>query len=230
MTAALIDAELRAQICSGPMAGKHHTYALVDERLPPAPVLGEEEAVARLVRRYLAGHAPASLKDLRWWSTLTLKRLRAGVESLGDEVLSETVDGVEYFYLAQAQGAAQKLGPATATVELRDEPSGPCFELLQVFDELFVGYSETRDLIDPDGEYGSVLPIGFSKLMHVVLEGERLVGRWRRDKRAAKDGGGQVLGIQPTRPMAAADLAALERAAARYGDFVGLETTVDILA
>src|SRR5690606_11246666 len=40
LTAALIDAELRAVICSGPMAGKHHTYALVDERLPAAPVLG----------------------------------------------------------------------------------------------------------------------------------------------------------------------------------------------
>ena len=75
-----------------------------------------------------------------------------------------------------------------------------------------------------------MLPIGFSKLMHVVLEGDRLVGRWRRDKRSAKDGAGQLLGIRPTRPLAAADVAALELAASRYGDFVGLDTAVEILS
>ena len=227
LTAALIDAELRALICSGPLAGKHHTYALVEERLSPAPAVDEEEAVAKLVRRYLAGHAPASLKDLRWWSTLTLKRLRAAVESLGDEVAGEVVDGVEYLYLTETGAASRARAPAS----LRAEPDGPPrFELLQVFDELFVGYSETRGLIDPDGEYGSVLPIGFSKMMHVVLEDDRLVGRWRRDKRSAKDGGGQVLGIQLTRPMSEAELAELERAASRYGDFVGLETSVELLS
>lgn len=219
LTAILMDAEVRALICSGPMSGKHHTYALVEERLPPTPALSEDEAIARLVRRYLAGHGPATLKDLRWWSTLTLKSLLAAIENLGDEVSREVVGGVEYLWAADT-APSEPRGASRAASTAQGQ-----FHLLQVFDELFVGYRETRGLVDPDGEYGAVLPIGYSKMMHVVLEGERLVGRWRSDKQ----GGGQQIKIRPTRPMSADDFAGLRYATTRYGDFVGLETTTELL-
>lgn len=217
LAAALMDAELRAIICSGPLAGSQQTYALVEERLPTAPVMTEEEATASLIARYLAGHAPASLKDLRWWSSLTLSRLRAGVAALGDAVEHEVVNGVEYLYLTDG-----------VPVGAGAEP--PRFQLLQVFDELFVGYRETRGLIDPDGEYGAVLPLGFSKMMHVVLEDGRLVGRWRRDRRGAREGGGQVLSVRLTRPLTPADEAELRAAADRYGEFHSDSTTLILLA
>jgi len=213
LTAGLIDAELRALLCSGPVEGTKHTYALVEERLKPTPPLSRDEATVELVRRYLAGHGPATLKDLRWWSNLTLRALRAAVEELGDEVASEAVGGTEYLWLAQEQ-APEESG------------CGPQFQLLQVFDELFVGYRESRGLVDPDGEYGAILPIGFSRLMHVVLEGDRLAGRWRSDKR----GKSIEITVQATRPLSASDRLALERAARAYGMFVGTEVTLSVLS
>lgn len=212
LAAALLDAELKALICSGPVEGKHHTYALVEERLPPAAPLSPEEATAELVRRYLAGHGPATLKDLRWWSSLPLKRLRAAVDDLGDEIVSEQVEGVEYLWPAQDSPGR----------DCTDE--GPRFQLLQVFDELFVGYRESRGLVDPDGEFGAVLPLGFSRMMHVVLERDRLVGRWRSDRR----GEALEITVHSTQPLSKADRAQLEQAVALYGAFVGLEATLSL--
>lgn len=214
MTVALFDAEVRCLICSGPLAGNHHTYALVEERLPPAPRLEPEQATARLVARYLAGHAPASLKDLRWWSTLTLKQLRVGLEELGDAVAREVVDGVEYLRLAEP--------PDAGDASLVSAPEAPRFQLLQVFDELFVGYAETRRLLDPDGEFGAVLTIGWGELSHVIVEGDRLVGRWRQDRRR----GELELTMRLSRPLDRDDLAELEKAAARFGAFFGKPATV----
>jgi uncharacterized protein YcaQ len=214
ITVALFDLELQTVICSGPVRGRHHTYGLVDELLPSAPILATDQATALLVERYLAGHGPALLKDLRWWSTLTLKQLHNAVEDLGDRVQSAMVGGEEYLWLAEQ---------ALATAPAASERPGQRFRLLQVFDELFVGYSESRGLVDPDGEFGSVLPIGYTKMMHVVLEGDRLAGRWRTDKRRFESG---VAGLEVTlalnRPVSAGDVRELEAAVEAYGAFVGV--------
>lgn len=213
---ALFDAELRCVVCSGPLAGSHHTYALVDERVPPTPRLEPEEATARLVARYLAGHGPATLKDLRWWSNLTLKQLRAAVEDLGDAVAREVVGGVEYLRLASE--------PAPGVDGLVRVAEAPRFQLLQVFDELFVGYSETRGLLDPDGEYGAVLSIAWGELTHVVVEGDRIAGRWRHDRR----GKAVEVTVELARPLSRDDREALAEAAGRYGSFFGAEVRLTL--
>lgn len=213
---ALFDAELRCVVCSGPLAGSHHTYALVDERVPPTPRLEPEEATARLVARYLAGHGPATLKDLRWWSNLTLKQLRAAVEDLGDAVAREVVGGVEYLRLASE--------PAPGVDGLVRVAEAPRFQLLQVFDELFVGYSETRGLLDPDGEYGAVLSIAWGELTHVVVEGDRIAGRWRHDRR----GKAVEVTVELARPLSRDDREALAEAAERYGSFIGAEVRLTL--
>jgi Winged helix DNA-binding domain len=59
-------AELEGLICSGAMRGKQHTYALLDERVPPASMLTHEEALAELTRRFFTSHGPATIKDFAW--------------------------------------------------------------------------------------------------------------------------------------------------------------------
>ena len=214
MAALMFDLELKTVVCSGPLRNRQHTYALVDERLPPRAPLDPGEATSRLVLRYLRGHSPSTLKDLRWWSGLTIADLRRAVEDLADLVTTETVGGVEYVWLTDEP-------PAEAV-----DDAGT-FELLQVFDELFVGYSETRRLLDPDGEFGAVLPIGFTKMMHVVVEGDRLAGRWRGDRRQRA----LKLTFDLNRPLSKSGQASLEDAARTYGAFVGAdETGVDLTA
>ena len=57
----LAHAELEGLICSGPVAGGEHTYALMDERVPGRHAgFGRAEVLAELALRYVTGHGPAT--------------------------------------------------------------------------------------------------------------------------------------------------------------------------
>src|SRR3712207_9151704 len=70
----------RSVICSGGLKGKQQTYALLDERVPPAPALTRDEALAELVVRYFTSRGPATAKDLRFWSSLPLADIHRSEE------------------------------------------------------------------------------------------------------------------------------------------------------
>src|SRR5450756_992488 len=57
----------------GPMLGRGHAFVLVRDWLgaPPAAV-DRDRALAELARRYLAGHGPATDRDLAKWAGLPL--------------------------------------------------------------------------------------------------------------------------------------------------------------
>ena len=119
-------AELAAVIVNGVLRGKQHTYALLDERVPPTPALDPDEALAELTRRYFTSHGPATVKDFAWWSSLTLTQIRRGLALVGDALVSDEVDGRTYWF---APAAAPPPGPvATAHV-------------LQGYDEYGVAYT-----------------------------------------------------------------------------------------
>ena len=86
----MMSAELDQVICSGPRRGKQFTYALLDERAPRARVLPRDEALGELTRRYFTSHGPATLRDYVWWSGLTMKDARRGVEIAGRALVQET--------------------------------------------------------------------------------------------------------------------------------------------
>ena len=79
----VMHAEIDALVCSGPMRGKQHTYMLLEERVPPAPALARDEALATLARRYFTSHGPATAHDFAWWSGLTVADAREGVALAG---------------------------------------------------------------------------------------------------------------------------------------------------
>ncbi len=108
----MMDAELQQVVCSGPREGKQFTYALLDERAPRARVLEPDEALAELTRRYFASHGPATVADFVWWSGLTVKLAKTGLEILGRAVVSETIDGCTYWSVPS--GASVRKKPAAA--------------------------------------------------------------------------------------------------------------------
>jgi hypothetical protein len=71
-------------IVRGPMAGKDQAFVLVSDWLgiPPAAV-GREAALGELAERYLAGHAPASDRDLAQWAGIGLRDARLGLAACG---------------------------------------------------------------------------------------------------------------------------------------------------
>jgi DNA glycosylase AlkZ-like len=207
----LMHCELVGLIGSGGRDGKQQTYALLDERVPAGGRrLDRDEAVMELVRRYLVSHGPATVKDLSWWSGLTMTDLRAALGSLEDEVVSDEVDGLTLW--------------SAASDRSRRAPAARGVHLLQTYDELVVGYTESRFHGDTSGPLARkawterTFPTGL-----FLLDG-RVGGHWRRT-------------IEPKRVRASfhtydavgdADTRTLGSAAKRLGRFLGLPVTVEI--
>ena len=74
-THVLFAASIRGLVVRGPMRGSEHAFVAVSEWLgAPAESLERNDALARLARRYLAGHAPADARDLARWARIDTRR------------------------------------------------------------------------------------------------------------------------------------------------------------
>lgn len=93
----LFRAAIDGLIVRGPMIGRQHGYALVRDWLPetadPGAGIDRDVALAELARRYLAGHAPAGVRDLARWAGMPLRDARAGLSTIAGE-LHERPDGL----------------------------------------------------------------------------------------------------------------------------------------
>ena len=205
----LASAELDGIICSGPRRGKQHTYALLDERVPPAKSkMARDEAVAELARRYFTSRGPATLKDFMWWSGLAAADARAGVETNKAHLAREVVDGETYWLPASGPVSKRASRPASAY-------------LLPNFDEYLVGYVDRSAISDtpranPLDSRGSILSNA------IVIDGQA-AGVWRRTFRK----GGALIAMQTLAPLTPAKARAVTAAARRYGEFLGMEVTCD---
>lgn len=89
----LVAASLRGEIVRGPMRGSEHAFVAPSDWLSAAPPpLERPAALARLARRYLAGHGPADARDLVKWAKVTLGDARAALADIGNELV-ERPDG-----------------------------------------------------------------------------------------------------------------------------------------
>ena len=206
----LMHCELVALIGSGGRRGKQQTYALLDGRVPAGGPFDRDEALVELARRYLTSHGPATVKDMSWWSGLTMTDIRKALAMLGDEVGSEEVDGLSFWSVSAERG--------------RSAPAVRGADLLQTYDELVVGYTESRFHGETAGELARVAWSNPTFPSGVVLLNGRVGGHWRRT-------------AEPKRISAAihlyddvtdGDRNALEAAAKRLGRFFGSPVSVEV--
>jgi hypothetical protein len=113
----LLAATLRGLIVRGPMVGADHAYVLTRDWLGAPPRLPDREVLlAELARRYLAGHSPASDRDLARWSGLSLGDARRGLAAVSG-LLAERDDGLASLAgLAAGDGAGgggRRSGPGS---------------------------------------------------------------------------------------------------------------------
>ena len=198
----LMHAELEVLISSGPMQGKQHTYALVDERVRHSTSRPRDDALAALARRYFGSHGPATKRDLSWWASLTAADAARAIALLGAE-LERIEDGGRTYWSA---GASPE--PADSLVRAH---------LLQGYDEYVIAYSESRDVLDVR-RLARVTPPGRSMFTHAIVLDGQVIGHWRRRLTARA----VTIETQLARPLDAGEQAALDGAAERYGRFVGL--------
>lgn len=161
----LMVAELQGLVCSGPVRGVHHSYALVDEVVPATPDLDEADAHRELVRRFFAGHGPATVKDFTRWSSLTVAGTKVALAELGDVLEKVDVEGTPHWF--------------DPTVVPRRSPGAPAAYLLPVYDEVVLSYPTVNFPAAPDHPYAQHPDPFWAR---VVLD-ETTVGLWKRTVR-----------------------------------------------
>src|SRR5215471_4065163 len=100
----LVLASLRGITIRGPIVGREQAYVLVRDWLGTRPPpFDRDRALAELAARYLAGHGPASDRDLAQWAGLPVGDARRGLAAIAHR-LADRDDGL-------ASLAAQPGGP-----------------------------------------------------------------------------------------------------------------------
>jgi hypothetical protein len=198
----LLQAELDLVVCSGALRGKHQTFALVDDLVPPAEPISEDAALAELARRYFAGHGPATFQDFLWWSGLTAAQARHGLK---------LIEGAGLRRL-EAGGRTHWMGEAPAR---RAAPGAPV-HLLQAFDEYVIGYTESRRVLAVAGRPDA--PSGAPLHSNVVTRDGQVIGLWRTVPHPEE----ALVAVHLERPLDAATRSALEEEVERYGRFLQL--------
>ncbi len=198
----VMHAELEAVICIGPRRGKQFTYALLEERAPHAPALAREEALVELTRRFFTSHGPATEHDMAWWSGLTLKDVRLGLELAGAEMAHIEDDGQRYWFSVAHQPVAV--------------PTGEAF-LLPTYDEFLLGYTAA----DRMRVTGAPALDAMQFFSNIVIDGQ-VRGSWRR----VFERGTVRVDVAPFRPFNAGEEQAVVAGVERYAAFLGMAPTL----
>ncbi|WP_185117482.1 winged helix DNA-binding domain-containing protein [Dysgonomonas sp. Marseille-P4361] len=156
-------AEAEGIICSGSLKGEKQTYALLDERAPQSKDISKDEALAKLARRYLMSHSPATLQDFIWWSGLTIRDCRHAFGLIEDELIKDYFDSTELYIHNTYKD----------NIPLEDE----ILHFLPAYDEYLISYKNRTNVLDLKhypkafNNYGTFKP--------VILYNGHVMGNWK---------------------------------------------------
>lgn len=195
---------MRQVLVVGPHEGRQPTYALLEEWAAPGDRPDRDEALGRLAQRYFTSHGPATVRDLAWWSGLTLTEARRGLELAMPSLATIELGSVPYH-----------LSPAV--LEAGGADTGGGILILPGFDEYLLGYMDRGVAIARDSEE-RIVPGKNGMFLATMVEDGRVVGTWRRTV-----GPRGTLSVEwhPFGPLSAATLDAFAAAAEEYTRFLG---------
>jgi Winged helix DNA-binding domain len=179
---------------------------LLEERAPQATSLGRDEALAQLTGRYFASHGPATIRDFAWWSGLTTRDAKAGIEMTSPTLSSEPLDGFTYWWQPS---------------RIPREAPPPLVHLLPAYDEYLIAYKDRDIAVDGVGARAGT----FDAYGYFLTVGGRLRGTWRRtigSKSAS-------ITVRTFRPPTRQEQRALTAEGSRYGRFINREVTVTVV-
>ena len=156
----IMQAELEGIICSGPRVGKQFTYMLLEERVPRTDDLTQDEALGELTKRYFQSHGPAQVQDFAWWSGLTTKDAKRGIE------------------IAKLQKITREEAVYYATETNEKIMTGDNVYLIPPFDEYFVAYKDRSDILDT--RYKKQMNFGGGMITGAIISGGIIIGTWKR--------------------------------------------------
>jgi hypothetical protein len=159
----MMHAELEGLICSGPRIGKQFSYALLEERTPKVKSYSRDEALSMFLLRYFNSRGPATLIDFAYWSGLTLKDAKAGIESIRSQLQKIIIGGKEYF---------------TGNVRIPANLEGQDTFLMPDYDEYGMSYKDRSALRAVPGDKVSETQ-QWSVFGHWIVVDGTIQGTWR---------------------------------------------------
>lgn len=204
---------LEGWIRFGPRRGGDDTFVLLDQELRPSPGLARDDAMARLARRYLAGHGPATADDLARWAGVGRRQARAGMDAIRTETVEVRPEQEPCRILAAHESWLD---------EGRAANPNPSVRLVPGYDPYLLGY-RSRDFAVPP-EYAPSLHPGGGFMRPAVLVEGRAVGSWKKELR----GDTVNIRVQPFGPLEGPVLAGLEDEARDLARFHGVSAVVEV--
>ena len=124
----LFAAALRGLVVRGPMVDGKHAFVLVRDWLGKQKPVDRDKALPELARRYLAGHGPATDRDLARWAGLPLRDARTGLSAISS--------------------ALEESGEGLVDLPGREEPAElPPPRLLGPYEPLLLGWTSREDVL-----------------------------------------------------------------------------------
>lgn len=183
-------ASLRGHLVRGPMKDGEQAFVSAPAWLGPPPTeFDEQAALARLARRYLAGHGPADANDLAVWAGVPLGQARKGLAAIADELTGPPGEVVELAGSARSSGDL----PAPA--------------LLGAFDPILHGWASRTEII---GRHTDIVTTN-GIFRPFALAGGAAVAVW-----GLSDGRVRIRCLQPLEPAVRDALLAEAAAVLRY--------------
>lgn len=153
-------AECDGIVCSGTLDERENTYALISERTPDTPLPSREEALSLLAIRYFRSHAPATLADFVWWTSLPLSECRAAIHAIHDELTEEQYQGETYYIHKDS----------------RTRGCRPTALLVPAYDEYLIGYKSRHLVLDNAYRQRAFSTNGLFR--PIVVSNGQVVGNW----------------------------------------------------
>lgn len=158
----LVYAELEGLVCSGPKKGKQITYALLEERVPPAAAISKEEALAELALRYFQSHGPASLKDFAWWSGLSIADAKQAQALIKDKLQLVKLGTESLAFVEREILAAKNMG----------------ITLLPNYDEYLISYADRTAMLGKG--INTLSRNGNPIFANTIIINGKVEGSWKR--------------------------------------------------
>ncbi len=173
-------------LCHGAWNGVDQNVALATSWLPPNTGLearfnGDRiAATAELLKRYLMGHGPATIRDFAWWTKLPLRDIRAALPHVAGALESDGAAEPDYW----------RPGLLDEVKAVGSRAARPM--LLPGFDEFILGYQDRTFALTKEQE-GLLVPGNNGVFRRSIVVGGTVRGFWRRGGRPGK----RVLEMEP---------------------------------
>ena len=202
----LLVAELDGLICSGKGIKNKTAYALLEERVKEKKLLSHEESLATLAGRYFKSHGPATERDFLWWSGLSMKDVREGIQLVRGDLASDTSGSEKYWFSADSQSDLSPHGTF----------------LLPAYDEFLISYKDRSASLRSEQKKKPFQAMASSgPLLFQMVRSSDCGDESNKRERILIEAG---LFREPSASIAKR----VEKAAGAYGKFIGVDIHIEL--